>query len=563
MATRVWDKLPSPPVGFARELGFPPFQAHLLYNRGIRSRVEVGPYLAPDESLAHDPMLLPDMGRGVARLRKAMDSGESIGVFGDFDTDGVTGTALLTQALQGLGARVVPYIPDRVDEGHGLNDGAIRLLEESGVSLLVTVDCGGTSVSEVKLAASLGIDTIVTDHHTLGPAPYDALALISPRRADSTYPYSDLTGVGLAFKLAEALYAETGESRPDHLLELAALGTVADVGPLTGENRYLVKRGLEHLNGTRNPGILALIDSAGLKLGSLDTESLSFGLIPRLNAAGRLGHAVRSFELLMATSKETAVPLAEELERQNRERQLLTEEGVVAARRQLEAQRDGDDGVPSMIVVGSAEWIPGILGLIAGRLSEEFYRPVVALSLGEEISRGSARSIGEFNMVEALGQCQELLVRFGGHPMAAGFTAATSSLPALRRRLGTLAEERLRGMVLTPSIEVDCEVSPVLFNDDNLGFMESLSPCGEGNPAPVLLTRNARVVEARLVGRDGRHLKMKLSHSGGVWDAIAFRQGERIDATREHVDIVYTVGMNEWGGRTRLQLKVLDLRRST
>ena len=562
MATRVWHKPPSPPVGFARELGFPPFQAHLLYNRGIRSRAEVGPYLAPDENLLNDPMLLPDMGRGVARLRKAMDSGESIGVFGDFDTDGVTGTALLTQALQGLGATVVPYIPDRVDEGHGLNDGAIRLLKESGVSLLVTVDCGSTSVSEVELASSLGMDTIVTDHHSLGPARTDALALINPRRPDSAYPYSDLTGVGLAFKLAEALYAETGESRPDHLLELAALGTVADVGPMTGENRYLVKRGLEHLNGTRNPGILALIDIAGLKLGSLDTESLSFGIIPRLNAPGRLDHAVRSFELLTATSMETAVPLAEELERQNQERRLLTEEGVVEARRQLEAQRDRGDGVPSMIVVGSAEWIPGILGLIAGRLSDEFYRPVVALSLGEEVSRGSARSIDEFNMVEALGQCQELLVRFGGHARAAGFTMATSSLPALRRRLETLAEEKLRGMDLTPRIEVDCEVSPALLNDDNLGFMESLSPFGEGNPAPVLLTRNARVVEARLVGGNGRHLKMTLSHSGGVWDAIAFRQGERIDAARDRVDIVYTAGLNKWAGRTRLQLKVLDLRRS-
>ena len=552
--------MPPPPAGFAGELGYPPFQAHLLYNRGIRRRDQVELFIAPDERLLNDPMLLPDMGEAVARLREALQSGQTIGVFGDFDTDGLTGTALLTRALRDLGATVEPYLPDRVSEGYGLNDSAIRLLHDRGVSLLVTVDCGVSSASQVALASSLDMDTIITDHHILSDVLPVACAIIDTKRPDSAYPYPELTGVGTSFKLVEALYAELGKEPPHHLLELVALGTIADVGPMTGENRYLVKKGLALLNATSSPGLQALAACAGQKLGALDTDSLAFGLIPRLNAAGRLDHPMVSLELLTATSREAAEPLARTLEGMNAQRQQLTKQGVTEALRQVEAEFDSPGGMASTIIVESQHWIPGILGLIAARLAEQFYRPAVALSVENGISRASARSIPEFDIVDALAECRDLFTRFGGHPQAAGFTMPAPSLPLLRQRLRAIADERLRDVDLTPKIDIDCEVSPALLAGSNFQFVQSLSPFGQGNRRPVFLTRNARVVGVRQVGRGSQHLKMRLSHSGAVWDAIAFGHGDRLEETRGAIDLVYNVGLDYWSGEPKIQLTVLDLR---
>ncbi len=548
--------LPPPPPGFDRALGQPPFRARLLYNRGIRTRAEVEPYLAADSRLLNDPMLLPDMDRAVGRLRKALRSGEAIGIFGDFDTDGVTGTALLVRALRDLDAPVIPVLPDRVDEGHGLNREAVGFLRDQGVSVLVTVDCGTTSIAEVDLAASLGMDTIITDHHSITASLPRALALINPRRPDSAYPYGGLTGAGLAYKLAQALYEDMGQPCPDYLLELAALGTVADVGTLVGENRYLVKRGIELLNQTQHPGLMALISRAGFRSGSLDTEALSFGLIPRLNVAGRLDHAILSLNLLTATTPETAAAIAEELEGKNLERQRLTEQGVREAMQQVEAQSNG--AVPAIIIVKHRDWLPGILGLIANKLVDAYCRPAVAISVGDEVCRASARSIPELNIVEALRKSRRLFLQHGGHPRAAGFTMPTAHLPELERELRAVAEETLAGMELKPCINIDCEVSPSLLAGANLGFIQSLEPFGEDNPVPAFLTRKARVVNARLVGRSGQHLKLKVSHGGAIWDAIAFNQGGRTDLARERVDLVYSVALDSWNGQPRLQLTVLD-----
>ncbi len=553
-----WRRRDAPPAGFAAALGLPFFQAHLLYNRGIRSRAEVEPFLFADVRLLNNPFLLPDMDRAVARLTKALKIGETIGVFGDFDTDGVTGTALLVRALRDLGGSVIPYLPDRVDEGHGLNGQAMRQLQDMGVSLLVTVDCGATSVEEVAWANRAGIDTIITDHHTLLPALPEACALINPRREDSAYPYGHLTGVGMSFKLVEALYATLGRPWPEHLLELVALGTVADIGPLTGENRFLVKRGLENLNKTQSPGIRALVSAAGLKLGALDTESLSFGLIPRLNVAGRLDHANLSLNLLTTASESQAEALAYELNRRNSERQRLTEICVAEAQGQIEA----GGGVTSIIIVESKDWIPGVLGLIASKLVDTYYRPVVAISVGEELSRASARSIPEFNMVEALRGSGDLFTKYGGHPQAAGFTIPTRDLPEIKRSLQSSADSALRDANLAPFISVECEVAPAIFVGDNFSFIQSLSPFGEGNPAPLFLTRSARVVDARQVGNGGNHLKMRLWHDGAVWDAIAFRQGSKVGLTRERIDLVYTIGLDTWGSVPKLQLTVQDFRKA-
>lgn len=551
-----WKLREFPPFGFSGELGFTPFHAHLLYNRGIRTREDANLFIESDERMLNDPALLPEMEEAVARLRRALADEEHIGVYGDFDADGITGTALLIKALRDLGASVAAYIPDRVDEGHGLNPDAVKHLHDRGVSLLITVDCGATSISEVELASELGIDTIITDHHSVLPTLPKSYALINPRHPDSSYPFGELTGVGMSFKLIEALYEDMGLPRPEHLLEFVALGTVADVGALTGENRFLVKRGLEYINRTENPGIRALAANARMKMGSIDTESLSFGIIPRLNVAGRLGSAGISLELLTTESADRAQSLAGEIEGQNRERQDLTRQAVAEAEQQLEAKGE----LPKVLIVKSPDWIPGVLGLIAGRLSDNHYRPAIAVSLGDQTSRASARSIPEFDIVDALTQNAHLFDRHGGHPQAAGFTIPTASLPELERNLELIAVERLDGQDLAPSLDIDCEVQLSAFTPQNFDFIQSLAPFGEGNPAPVFLTRAVRVLEARLVGANRQHLKMRLGQRGTTISAIAFNQGYKVHETRRSVDVVYTVGLDTWGQYPRLQMVVQDLR---
>ena len=561
MISQKWRPLPSPPPGLAEDLGLPPLHAQLLYNRGLRTRPEVDAFLAVDDRLRHNPMLLPDMERGVDRLKAAVQSGERVGIFGDFDTDGVSGTALLSIGLEGLGVPVASYLPDRVDEGHGLSEKGIRSLREKGTSVLVTVDCGGSSEDEIRLAASLGMETIVTDHHVLGDAMPDACAVISHTRSDSSYPFPFLTGSATAFKLAEALFAQMGRSSPDHLLGLAALGTVADIGPLTDENRYLVKHGLERLNRDPGVGVKALMAAAGVEHGTLDTEALSYQLIPRLNAAGRLDHASLSLDLLIATDPDVAGRLAGELDAKNTERQVLTARCLDEALGQVDGVASSEGGLPSMLIVGSETWPSGVLGLVAGRLADQFHRPTVALCFGPEISRASARSIDEFDIVGALEKGRDLLLRFGGHPQAAGFTVLTSNLYGLRRRLQSVAEESLAGLELALAIDIDAEAPPaVVAEQDNFRFIQSLEPFGKANPSPVFLGRGVQVLEARTVGRDRGHLKLRVASGDGTWDAIAFRQGEMLGEARGRVDMVYTIGRDDWGGLPRVQLNVLDLR---
>jgi single-stranded-DNA-specific exonuclease len=559
MISKKWLMSAAPPAGFTQELGLPSFHSRLLYSRGVRTQADIAPYLNADRGASYDPLMFPDMDIAVSRLRRAVESKETIGIFGDFDADGITGTALLINALKDIGGAVVPYLPDRVDEGHGLNPDAVRYLKEQGVTLLITVDCGTTSISEVDLAANMGIETIITDHHSVLPTLPAACAILNPNHPDSAYPFLGLTGVGVAFKLIEALYEDMGLPWPDHLLELVALGTVADVGPLTGENRFFVKMGLEKLNKTQNIGLRALAESAKLKFGSLDTESLSFGLIPRLNVAGRLGNAMMSLELLTATDSSKAQELASKLEHKNSERQSLTEQSMEQANSQLDAQiRSGS--LPSILIVKSDDWIPGILGLIAGRLSEQYYRPAIAISTAGELSRASARSIPEFNMIEAIREGQDLYVKSGGHHQAAGFTIPTASLPVLEEKLYTWADEKLRDVDLAPAINIDCEVPLSMFTRENFDFIQSLAPFGEANRAPVFMTRNARVVESRQVGGQGRHLKMRVYNDGAAFGAIAFRQGDKIGDAQNGVDLVYTVSMDTWSYQPKLQLMVTDFR---
>lgn len=556
-AARPWRARPAPPPGFADSLGLSPFYAHLLYNRGVRSLDDVETYLAGDRRHLHDPMLLPDMTAAVGRLALALERREAIAVYGDFDTDGVTGTALLCQALRELGAAPLPYIPDRTDEGHGLNAPAVRGLRESGATVLVTVDCGTASGDEIALASSLGMDTIVTDHHSPPAGLPSPVALVNPHREDATYPYDGLTGAGLAFKLAAALFARLGRPWPGHLLELAALGTVADVAQLTGENRHIVKLGLERLRQTRNTGIRALAAAAKVRLDTLDTETLSFNIVPRLNAAGRLGDAGVSLRLLTTADPGEAAAIAATLDQMNSRRQQLTEDGMAQARRQVEEQNQV--GMP-VIFVGRPDWLPGLLGLIAGRLAEQHHRPAVAMLMESNTCRASVRSIPGLDIIAALNDTGAPFVRLGGHPQAAGFTIATADLEPFQRSLASIVHGRLDGQADGPSLDYDCEVALGLVDHNTVAFVQSLAPFGAGNPEPLFVSRGARVVDARLVGADGKHLKMRVSQGGGILDAIAFRQGPRYAFLPRQVDLLYTIGLDDWSGQPRLQLQVVDFR---
>ncbi len=557
---------PAPEDHLARFPQISPLIVQLLYNRGITAPRDVRDFLAgarPDDN----PFKLKGMNQAVTRLRQAIRQGEPVAVYGDFDADGVTATALLVDALSALGARVEPYIPHRVDEGYGLNTGALRQLASEGVKVIVTVDCGIRSVAEVSYGRKLGLDLIITDHHSVGEEVPPALAVINPKQPDCRYPFKDLAGVGVAFKLAQALLRANrqvpvakGEVSLDEedLLDLAALGTVADLAPLLGENRSLVRRGLERLNDPQRLGLRAMIAQVGLKLGQIDAAAIGFVLGPRLNAAGRMDDAATSYDLLTCRSPDEAANLAQELEELNRRRQRLTAETLERAKEQVLAAGESE----KLLFAAGEDFLSGIVGLVAGRLTEEFYRPAVVVELGAEESRGSARSIPEFNITAALDQCSGLLVRYGGHAAAAGLTVANDNLEALRERLKDLAAEQLEGVELTPTLLIDAEVELSEMDWATQALLTQLEPCGYANPAPLLLSRRAIVRGARAVGTDGGHLKLALSDGRGAWDAIAFRQGQWAGQLPPHIDVVYSLEINEWRGEKRLQLNVKDLRPS-
>ena len=535
---------------------FTPLAAQLLHNRGVADPAAAAAFLAQDERLLEDPAKLPGMAPAVARLRTALAAGEAIAVFGDFDADGVTGTALLAEGLEQLGARVIPYLPHRITEGHGLSSQAVHALREEGASLIVTVDCGVTSVDEIAEAAALGMDTVVTDHHSPPPRLPDALAIVNPKLRGSEYPNPGLAGVGLAFKLVQGLCDSLGAKWSDRLLQLAALGTVTDVTPLVGENRYIVAAGLRSMNADPWPGLRELLRAGGQEGTAADTESISFVLGPRLNAPGRLGHAMSSYSLLRAPSQEHAVPLAQELERLNRERQAMMGRAI----EHVKAQAESTPPAEPLLMFWSEEYAAGIVGLLASRLSEERYRPAVVVAVEGDLARGSARSIPEFNLASALEECSDMFVRYGGHPRAAGFLVQSDALPALRSRLSAIAQRELGHLSLQPAIRIDAHVRLSTLNVETLRFLEDLAPFGEGNPAPVFVTKGARVLDASKIGSNGQHLRLRLSHEGAVWSAIAFGLGEAWEEGTELLDVVYSLGMNRWNGRETMRLVVQDFR---
>jgi single-stranded-DNA-specific exonuclease len=550
-----WNLLPLVPDEYlVKTSGFSPLIAQLLYNRGLTEPSQLELFITGDKRLSGDPSRLPDIQPAVARTYRALLSGENIAIYGDFDADGITGTALLVQGLSALGGKVTPYIPHRLTEGYGLRTTALENLQQQGINLIISVDCGITALAEVKRARRLGLDIIITDHHTPLPEIPPAIAVVNPKRADSSYPFSELTGAGVAIKLLQALFQGIGqEEQLDGLFDLAALGTIADMAPLWGENRYLVKEGLKLMNATPRLGIREIISQAGLSAGNLDADSISWIIAPRLNAAGRLAHAMTSYKLLMTSSPQEAQGLAIWLEQKNGERQRLTTKTVAKAREQILAQ-----GISPLLIAADSDYPLGIAGLVASRLAEEFYRPAIVIRTGEKLSSGSCRSIPQFNIIQALNQCSHLLSQFGGHSQAAGFTLPTRNLARLEDNLSQLATTALEGADLRPQLDIDAEVTLPDLRGDTFNTIQQLAPFGRGNPAPTFLSRRAEVVDCRTMGNGREHLRLKLKQGSMVWDGVAFRLGDFLAEVSPHLDIVYNLEIDRWGGQERLRLNILD-----
>ena len=555
-----WRVRPAVPQEIARPLmdsGLTPILSQFLYNRGFHSPDQALAFLSKDD-VSHDAALLPGLEQAVERLKAAVRNRERVAVFGDFDVDGITGTAIMARALTSLGVDVIPYIPHRVEEGHGLNTDAVSRLAAQGATLLVTVDTGVTAFAEVAAAQDMGVDVIITDHHLAPQGAPDACATIDPRLPDSTYPFPYLTGAGLAYKLCEALLESFGTSAQEQLgtlLSLAALGTVADVAPLLDENRSLVRRGLEELARSSSTGLQAMFRTARIEGVAFDAETIGWVLAPRLNAAGRLDHANVSYRLLVTDDAGEAEGLALQLEQQNRDRRTMTAEAYQKARSLVEPA--------PLIMVGDESFSPGIIGLVASRLAEEFHRPAIVLSLGPDVSRGSCRSIPEFDIGSALHEVAprvEGILRFGGHPQAAGFTVLTSSLDSLRSWLTSVAQDALSGQVLQPRLDIDVELPLRDLPRDIYPTVQRLAPFGAANPAPLFLSRNVQLMSNRPIGSNGDHKLLKLKESGITWDAIAFRNSCLLPENVDRVDVVYAIEIDRWKSHQTLRLNVKDVR---
>ncbi len=537
---------------------FPPVLQQILFNRGYATDAEARAYLKAEAPFDTSPFQMKGMRAAVDRLRAAVEQREQVAVYGDYDVDGVTAAALLVQALKALGADVRVYIPNRFEEGYGLNNDALEVLAADGVKLVVSVDCGIRSPDEARRARTLGLDLIITDHHEPAGELPDALAVINPKQEGDSYPEKYLAGVGIAYKIAEALFSDLQPPnfRLEDYLDLVALGTVADLAPLTGENRVLVRRGLRQMAQTRRQGLFSLANVAGVSLQSINAMHIGFMLGPRLNAAGRLESALDAYNLLTTADVFEAGQLAQKLDAQNRDRQALTRK-IQAEAESIALAREAD--APILFAV-HPEFNPGVVGLAAARLVEVYYRPAIVGQQGEETTRCSCRSIPEFHITAALDQCADLLVRHGGHAAAAGLTVRNENLEILQTRLKSIARQQLADLDLRPTLSADMEISLTELRPELLKHLSYLQPTGYGNPEAVFVSRNVQVKSARTVGADGSHLKLAVSEGRVTFDAIGFRLGHLAAGLPPRVDVLYTFESNEYNGRSSLQLNLKDVK---
>ncbi len=528
----------------------------ILATRGVSSHQEALELLSHDVSGIPSPETLPDIEQATTLIQSVLNNGERIAVYGDYDVDGVTSTALLVQSLRDLGGDARPYLPHRERDGYGLNTGAIDQAVRDGCRLLIAVDCGTSDVAELEHARKAGLESIVVDHHHVWSADIPCGAFVSPRRPDSAHSFSEYAAVGVAWQLMRNLAGDRGSER---FLPLVALGTVADVVPLVGPNRAIVQRGIDLFTRYAGPGLYALAEVAGVKPDSLRSHHFGFFLGPRINAAGRIDDPWIALELLLTDSPGRADELAHRLNDLNRERQDLLDEYVTAARIFVESDGSRDNPV---LVVHSPEWRIGLVGLIASRLTEAYGRPVFALEQGVPLSRGSARSIDEFNVVSALDRCSDVLEKFGGHSKAAGLTIETNRIGEFTERINQVFQQDVGPEPPLPTLSLDAELRPEFVSLDLIDDLEHLEPCGHGNPAPRFLMRDLEIVDARR-SRDQAHLLFNVRSSNGVpLRAVGFNAGDRLVELHDAqiADLAVSLRKNTWKGRTSVTLEVVDFR---
>jgi single-stranded-DNA-specific exonuclease len=565
-----WDSLPCDDAAaetLAAALGIAPVVARLLCQRGLSDPELADRFLHPSLDHLHDPMRLADMGVAVDRIMAAIARKERIAIHGDYDVDGITSTVILRRALELLGADVVHFIPERLRDGYGLQPVAIERLHGDGVALVISVDCGIRGAEAAMRARELGVDLIITDHHEPDAALPPALAVINPKRRDCTYPDKYLAGVGVALKLVQALCRRAGR---DQLLpgfiKVAAIGTLADVVPLVGENRVIAKLGLELLTrGPHKVGLRSLLDVCGLTGKTIDSYHISFMLAPRVNAAGRMSTPDIATRLLLAqdeTLAEEVRQLALQLDRENVRRQ--EEEAEILAAAKKIVQTDPDVGARSILVVGGEGWHRGVIGIVASKLVDAFHRPAIVLSVDGDVAHGSCRSISRFDMLGALERCAHLLVRFGGHKQAAGLTLDAGRIRELRLAVNAVADETLGPEDLMPRLRIDGGLTFRGITGGVAAGVASLAPFGAGNPRPVFSARGVEIVDGPRKLKE-RHLKMSLKQEGRIFRAVAWRAAERHDYLTEHkaaLDVAFSLEQNQFNGETYLELTLADLKKS-
>mgnify|MGYP000306005057 FL=1 len=536
--------------------GYAPLAAMVLASRGIGDDRQARAYLDCNAPLL-DPFLMTDMDKAAGRVGLAMSRGEKIAVFGDYDVDGITATCLLTDFLRRHGADVVSYIPGRLEEGYGLNPIAIHQLHAEGVKLIVTVDCGITAVSEAELCKQLGIDLVITDHHECKQTLPAAVAVVDPHRCDGGYPHKNLSGVGVAFKLASALCGSQ-ETVLEEYADMVCLGTVADVMPLQGENRVFVARGLESLAHTRRPGIAALMAECGCAPETVSASSIGFMLAPRINAAGRMGQIDLAVELFLTDDPDKAAEDARGLCELNRQRQAVESEIYRQAVSMLPMGKP-----PEAIVLADESWHQGVVGIVASRIAEEYACPTFLICLDGEHGKASSRSHGGFNLFASLSALSPLLESYGGHELAAGFTISRANIPEFRRQICALAAQYYTDDVPRTVLDVDCAVSPELLTLHNVDSLQMLEPCGNGCPKPVLMMKNLTIDRISMVG-GGRHMRLRLCSGHTYLNAIYFSANPQTVSIQpgDLVDVAFTPQVNEFRGTRTVQMNVIDIRPS-
>jgi single-stranded-DNA-specific exonuclease len=549
-------------AALSESVGLPDDVCRVLLRRGIDSSEEARGFLRPHLSSIHSPHDLPDMNAAVERIESALAGDEVILVHGDYDADGMSAAALLTLGLREVGGTVEPFVPHRTRDGYDLSEAGIQRASEVGASLIVTADCGVTALAAVEKAASVGIDVVITDHHRPGGEIPGAVAVVNPMLASSRYPFRDLAGVGVAFKLLSALYERAGVDAPglNQHLDLVAVGTVADQMPLTGENRVLVRAGLRALERSRKPGIRALLASAGISPDErIEAEHVSFRLAPRLNSVGRMAEADSGLRLLLATDPREAERLADHLERQNAERRLTDARVYEDVEKQVRSRLSDEDRA---VVTWGDDWHPGVIGIVASRLVESYNRPAIVISFDGDVGRGSGRSIDGFHLFNALQECESILERFGGHKMAAGLTVRREHVEELATRLQEHARSELSDREPVQELRLDLEVPVQRLGGDLLRWLSHLAPFGSGNPTPILMVRGVTLDRPTRVGNDGGHLRLQLAGDGQRIPAIAFGMGRRLHEARaaERADVALEIAENSWNGRREVQARVLDFR---